>query len=118
MIARQRPDASLHEMLACVNREIQMRHKVYAGQVDRGKMRPETAEREIELMIAVRNTLESLCPVTMERHRIEIVGVTPSCIDCSSVLQKMEGDEIAEWKCLHCGLSNDELRTMARDGGD
>ena len=46
------------EMLECVKREINMRKKVYPRWVSAGKMKPETANREIAVMEKVLETLE------------------------------------------------------------
>jgi hypothetical protein len=48
---------TLAEQIACVQREIQMRQRVYPGLIDRRKMRPEAADREIETMVDVERSL-------------------------------------------------------------
>lgn len=102
-------EVTLDQMIACVEREVTMRHKVYSGQVDRGKMRASTAEMEIEYMIAVLNLLKSLCPETLQAHRVEIDGVNVTCHDCLAVLPKKEGATVERWKCPYCRLTVDEL---------
>jgi hypothetical protein len=49
---------TLEEAKACVTREIAMRRKVYARQVDLGRMKPEAAVREIALMQGVLDQLD------------------------------------------------------------
>lgn len=97
-------EVTLDQMIACVEREIAMRHKVYAGQVDRGKMRPAKAEMEIEQMLAVLSLLKSLCPVTMQAHRFD----QGACVDCRTKTH----DETTMWKCPHCRLTVAELSTV------
>jgi len=50
---------SLAEQIRCVERELTMRSRVYAGLVDRRKMSPAEAEREIATMGAVLTTLKA-----------------------------------------------------------
>lgn len=56
------PDVAvtLEEQLACVEREIGLRLRVYPRWVASGKMRPASADKEIERMQAVRDTLKGL----------------------------------------------------------
>ena len=51
---------SLDEQLACVEREIKMRERVYPGLVENGKMSRPQADLEITKMRAVLTTLRSL----------------------------------------------------------
>jgi hypothetical protein len=53
---------NLTDQVACVRREIAMRESVYARRVADGKMRQVTADRELETMRAVLNTLLSIKP--------------------------------------------------------
>ena len=55
-------DVSLHDQIACVEREIRMREKAYPHWVARGKMRQEAADRELLGMRAVLATLQGLAP--------------------------------------------------------
>lgn len=54
--------ATLDDQIACVDREIRMRRRVYPRQVSAGRMSQQTADREIALMSAVLETLLSLAP--------------------------------------------------------
>lgn len=56
MVARV-SDASLVRQILCVRREIALRKRVYPGFIERGRLKPETAAREIESMEAVHETL-------------------------------------------------------------
>lgn len=47
----------IEDQIKCVKRELTMRGKVYTHQIARGKMRHDEAEREIETMRAVLQTL-------------------------------------------------------------
>jgi len=51
---------SLDEQIACVEREIAMRRRVYPKWVGKGRMTPARADHEIETMEAVLRTLQSL----------------------------------------------------------
>ena len=42
-----------HEMAACIKRELYYRSRVYPGQVDRGMMTREQAQRQIDVMHAI-----------------------------------------------------------------
>lgn len=48
---------SMTEQIKCVKREISMRERVYLRFVKKGKMTQEEADREIEAMAAVLETL-------------------------------------------------------------
>jgi signal recognition particle subunit SEC65 len=50
----------LRDQLRCVNREINMRTKVYPKWVERGSMTQKKADEEIATMKAVRDTLMDL----------------------------------------------------------
>lgn len=50
----------IEEQIACVEREIAMRRRVYPRWTAAGKMKPEAAEREINVMSAVLMTLKGL----------------------------------------------------------
>lgn len=54
------PSVSLGRQIACVEREITMRERVYPGWVDKGRMTNATADQEIAAMKAVLATLKSL----------------------------------------------------------
>lgn len=47
----------LRDMLACVDRELGLRRSVYPRWVANGKMSPSRADREIEVMAALRDYL-------------------------------------------------------------
>lgn len=49
---------SLEEQIRCVERELKMRGRVYTDRVDRKRMSPQEADREIEAMTAVLGTLK------------------------------------------------------------
>ncbi|MFN3349086.1 hypothetical protein [Pseudorhodoplanes sp.] len=53
-------EISLAEQIACVRREIGMRERVYPKWVSAGRMKAETAERELRAMMAVMATLTAL----------------------------------------------------------
>ena len=44
---------SYDELAACAKREVTQRKRVYLRLVDAGKMKPEKAAREIDLMVAI-----------------------------------------------------------------
>lgn len=50
---------SILEQIVCVEREINMRQRVYLRWVAAGKMKQHTAERELTVMRAVLETLRS-----------------------------------------------------------
>lgn len=50
-------DVPIEEQLACVEREIRMRERVYTRWVGTGRMSPETCDDEIVKMRAVRDTI-------------------------------------------------------------
>jgi len=52
-------DVSLHDQIACVEREIRLRERVYARWVEIGKLTQEAADREILCMRAVLATLQT-----------------------------------------------------------
>jgi hypothetical protein len=58
------------ELLACAERELRMRNKVYARWVDTGQMPERTAKREIELMEEIAAMLRALdeCQARLEYH--------------------------------------------------
>lgn len=41
------------DKLACAERELKMRHKVYPNRIRHGRMQPSEADREIEIMEAI-----------------------------------------------------------------
>ena len=51
---------TLLEQISCVEREIRMREKVYPKWVEQGRMKQDKADREIETMKEVLNTLTKL----------------------------------------------------------
>jgi hypothetical protein len=53
------------ELVACVQREIRQRKRVYPRLVERGTMRPEDAEYETEVMQAVLNLLQEQVSPTL-----------------------------------------------------
>lgn len=53
-------EISYDEMAACAKRELKYRRRVYLRLVDEGKMKPERAAREIELMEAIGEYFEKL----------------------------------------------------------
>lgn len=50
----------LEKQIACVEREIAMRKRVYPRLIESGRMKPGTASREIELMNAVLASLRGM----------------------------------------------------------
>jgi hypothetical protein len=62
--ARPTPDTTpkvpISRQIACVERELALRGRVYAGLVRAGKMKHETAQLEIESMEAVLATLQAV----------------------------------------------------------
>lgn len=53
---------TLAEQIACAERELGWRYRVYAGRVRDGKMSEAERDREIGLMRAIRNTLRAIRP--------------------------------------------------------
>jgi len=51
---------TIEQQLACVRREIAMRERVYPRWVEQGKMKPESAKRELDSMRAVLETLQGI----------------------------------------------------------
>ena len=51
---------SLDDEIACVERELQMRHHVYPRWVDSGRMKADKAAREIETMNAILHRLQEI----------------------------------------------------------
>ena len=49
-----------HEMVGCLKREIYYRGRVYPGQVDRGYMTREQAQRQIDIMHAILELVERI----------------------------------------------------------
>ena len=49
---------TLEDQVACVEREIRQRHRVYGRLVSQGKLKKATADREIAAMQAVLETLK------------------------------------------------------------
>lgn len=56
------PQVPLADQIACVERELAMRRRVYPGWVANGRMQIVTAELEITRMVAVLETLRQLEP--------------------------------------------------------
>jgi hypothetical protein len=52
--------ATLDEQIACVRREVGVRERVYPGWVEKGRIKSETAERELAAMRAALRTLEQI----------------------------------------------------------
>ena len=50
----------LKEMIDCVSREISFRFAVYPKRIREGKMEKETADREIQLMQMIKNSLKKV----------------------------------------------------------
>jgi len=53
---------SIDDQIQCVAREIAMRQRVYTRRVQAGQMDPDEADREIETMKAVLETLKTHAP--------------------------------------------------------
>lgn len=53
-------DFTLEQLIKCVSREIGLRETVYPRRVADGKMKQSAADREVEMMKAVREHLERL----------------------------------------------------------
>lgn len=49
---------SIDDLVMCARREVAQRYRVYRRLVDAGKMRQEDADREIAMMVAIRDFLE------------------------------------------------------------
>lgn len=54
------PAIPLRDQLDCVERELGFRRRVYPGLVERGRMTQEAADRELDRMYAVRDTIQRL----------------------------------------------------------
>lgn len=52
------PGITIQDQILCVQREIDMRRRVYPGWVQNGKMKAEKADAEVERMEAVLRTLK------------------------------------------------------------
>lgn len=50
-------EPSIDEQIACIDRELSMRGRVYPRQIAAGKMNQKTADREIETMQAIRKSV-------------------------------------------------------------
>lgn len=57
---KNKSEVSIEDQIACVKRELLMRGRVYARQVDQGKMSNEKAGYELRAMGAVLQTLEDV----------------------------------------------------------
>lgn len=57
-----RREIPLADQIACVRREIGMRERVYPKWVAAGRIKPDSADRELATMRAVLATLEALQP--------------------------------------------------------
>jgi hypothetical protein len=90
---------TLPEQIACVKREIAMRHSVYGKRVRQGAMNEQGATVEIERMKAVLDTLESINGVHVEvllddirLYRAALVdianGVELDLEDCRNVAER------------------------------
>lgn len=53
---------SIQQQIACVERELKMRRNNYPRWVNAGNLTQDLADKEIERMEAVLNTLKGLCP--------------------------------------------------------
>jgi hypothetical protein len=51
---------TLDEQIACVRREVGVRERVYPGWIEKGRIKSETAERELAAMRAALRTLEQI----------------------------------------------------------
>jgi hypothetical protein len=49
-----------HEMASCLKRELYYRSRVYPGQIDRGMMTRDEAQRQIDVMHAILELVENL----------------------------------------------------------
>lgn len=52
------PPPTKAEMLSCLDRELQYRRFVYPSLVSRGKMSQKMADRQIEIMTAIRTVID------------------------------------------------------------
>jgi hypothetical protein len=97
-------DTSLGAQIRCVEREIQLRRRLYPRCVEGGKMAQVTATRELALMQAV---LETLCAHTHKRaeirtqleriigtltHATHTVDVLHAQSIASDLLESLKGD--------------------------
>jgi hypothetical protein len=60
----------LREQIACAEREIAMRRKVYPGLVRQGRMTLIRMEQEISTMEAIRNTLLRIEEIALENGMV------------------------------------------------
>lgn len=60
---------SIEDQIKCVARELALRRNVYKGFVARGKMTQITADKEIEAMTAVIETLKALRPAPVDHAK-------------------------------------------------
>lgn len=60
MEVKAKTEIGYDEMAACAAREVKYRRRVYMRLVDSGKMNPERAAREIEVMEAIAGYFERL----------------------------------------------------------
>jgi hypothetical protein len=51
---------TLDEQIACVRREVGVRERFYPGWIENGRIKPETADRELAGMRAALHTLEQI----------------------------------------------------------
>lgn len=63
LLAGHLPPVPLSDQIACVEREIAMRRRVYPNWVASGRLRQAAADEELRRMEAVRDTLRALAKV-------------------------------------------------------
>lgn len=63
---------SIHEQIACVDRELAIRRNVYRNRVKLGKMTQDEADYEIGCLLAVKETLIDTMPSDGEQMHLDL----------------------------------------------
>lgn len=86
--------STIHEQIACLDRELGMRRRVYPRWVDAKKMTQEKADREIAVMLDARSTLERLrapdVPALVEAERV-LATNPPEILSTPAWRERLQG---------------------------
>jgi hypothetical protein len=100
---------SLSEQIRCIEREIKMRHRVYPGLVDRGKMTTEAYVAEVAAMGAVLQTLmqcAQLADCLEQAERVALVNAN----------EREDGDRLVYVKLTH--IKAKQIAAQLRGGSE
>lgn len=81
---------TLPELIAAAKRELALRRNVYPGWIDRGKLKPEKAEHEIDCMAGIVEALEAVATAQEPGQNAEVIAALAEWIELAEQLAIMQ----------------------------